>query len=42
MNLVGFLPTQLRENTEFHKLRISTKQKDLRVIAPTKFYLPNE
>lgn len=40
MYLVGFSPNQLQEKTEFHKLRISTKQKGLRVIAPTKFYLP--
>lgn len=38
--LVGFRPSQLREKTEFHNLKISTKQKDLRVIAPTRFYWP--
>lgn len=38
--LLGFAPSQLRQK-EFHSLKIRTKQKDLQVIAPTKFYLQN-
>lgn len=39
--LLGFAPSQLRQKG-FHSLKIRTKQKDLQVIAPTKFYLQNQ
>lgn len=42
MYLVGFSPTELRGKTEFHKLKIRTKQKGLTVIAPSRFYWPNQ
>lgn len=42
MYLVGFSPIQLRGKTEFHNLKIRTKQKGLTVIAPRRFYWPNQ
>lgn len=40
---IGFLlPTNLKKNTVLHTLEIKTTRKGLRVIAPTKFYLPNQ
>ncbi|MGB6482191.1 MAG: VWA domain-containing protein [Candidatus Acidiferrales bacterium] len=40
---IGFLlPTNLKKNTLLHTLEIETTRKNLRVVAPTKFYLPNQ
>lgn len=40
---IGFLlPTNLKKNRILHTLQIKTTRKDLRVVAPTKFYLPNQ
>lgn len=41
MYRVGFLPSQQLQKTAFHTLEIKTTRKNLRVIAPRKFYLPN-
>ena len=40
--LIGFSPSELRKKTEFHKLKVRTKEKDLKVIAPSRFYWPNQ